>query len=75
MSFADASYQGSCDQTAQCASRLGYYAVCKEGRCECQVNYHYSVLDDRCIQNVGEKIALIIITIIIPTCTRRQNYF
>lgn len=49
----DASYQESCEEAAQCTSRLGYQAVCKEGRCECEANNHYSVLDGRCIADVG----------------------
>jgi hypothetical protein len=73
MPFTDASYQESCEEAAQCTSRLGYQAVCKEGRCECQANNHYSVLDGRCIADVGEKITLIIAMIIIATGIRRSE--
>jgi len=54
MSFTEASYRGSCTQVAQCTLRLGSYATCKEGSCDCQVNHHYSEPDGQCIADVGE---------------------
>jgi hypothetical protein len=50
----DVGYQESCREAGQCASRLGYNAVCRETRCGCQTNYHYSELDSRCIVDVRE---------------------
>ena len=75
MTFTDASYQGSCEDTAQCTSRLGDYAICKEGICECQANFHFSVQDGRCIANVGENITLVIKIIILVTGIRRSHLF
>jgi hypothetical protein len=46
------SYQTSCEETVQCTSQLGIFALCQEGRCECQVKSHFSLLDGRCIQDV-----------------------
>lgn len=54
MTLTDASFHGSCREAVQCVSRLGFYAVCREGQCECQNNYHYSITEERCIGDVGE---------------------
>jgi len=47
------SFQGSCEENAQCTSQLGTSAVCMEGRCVCQTQHHFSLLDGRCILDVG----------------------
>ena len=70
MSFTGSSYQGSCEENVQCTSRLGDFALCEEGRCECQVKHHFSLVDQRCILDVGEKTTLKITIIIIATGTR-----
>ena len=67
MPFTDSSYQTACEEPAQCTARLGTYAVCEAGLCDCQTEYHYSVQDGQCIKDVGKKTTLIII---IATGTR-----
>ena len=70
MPYTGSSYQGSREETVQCTSQLGDYAVCKAGRCECEGDCHFLLQDVYCILGVGEKTTLIITIIIIATGTR-----
>jgi hypothetical protein len=71
MPFTESNFQGACEERVQCTSQLGNFAVCNEGRCGCQLQFHFSPQDGRCIMSVGEKTTLIITIIIIATGTRR----
>jgi hypothetical protein len=54
MTFTDADYLGSCREAVQCVSKLKDYAGCREGKCDCQTKYHYSIMEGQCIEDVGE---------------------
>jgi len=51
--LSDSNWRGPCEERGQCLMRLGNFAQCLEGRCDCIPQHHFSTQDGQCIRSVG----------------------